>query len=81
MQNSDHSTERLLQAGTPADVRNLFMEHGLPAFAYFDKQLEQEAHRAHGAWPLLAREWVRRIAGSPPAGQEALPAPGAGEGR
>jgi hypothetical protein len=67
MQDRDSSKGRRLQAETPADVRRLLQEHGLPAFAYFDRQLEQEVRRAHGAWPLLAREVARRMADSPPA--------------
>lgn len=61
MQNSDFSSERLCLAGGPADVHKLLREHGLPSFAYFDRQLELEAQRAYGAWPLLAREMSRRM--------------------
>ncbi len=69
MQNPDFSTERLLLTDRPADVHNLFRAHGLLSFAYFDRQLEQEARRAYGAWPLLARDMSRRLMAASSAAQ------------
>lgn len=61
MQNTGTAADSLPLLGTPADVRKLLCEHGLSSFAYFDRQLECEAQRAFGAWPLLAREMSRRM--------------------